>query len=74
MEQFSFVFTVFFMLLGPIKLIPSFAGLTRGLDNGFKRDVAIRGVLIASALCVFVALALLGLFLFVTILIHREVF
>jgi multiple antibiotic resistance protein len=57
MEQFSFIFTVFFMLLGPLKLIPAFAGLMRGADVRFKRDVAIRGVVIASALCVFVALA-----------------
>ena len=45
------------MLLGPVKLIPSFAGLTRGADRRFKRDVAIRGVVVASALCAFVALA-----------------
>ena len=45
------------MLLGPVKLIPLFAGLTRGADIRFKRAVAIRAVLIASALCVFVALA-----------------
>ena len=57
MEQFSFIFTIFFMLLGPVKLIPSFGGLTRGADRQFKRDVAIRGVVIASALCAFVALA-----------------
>jgi multiple antibiotic resistance protein len=57
MDQLSFVFTIFFMLLGPIKLIPSFAGLTRGADAWFKRDVAIRGTVIASALCAFVALA-----------------
>jgi multiple antibiotic resistance protein len=57
MEEFSFIFTIFFMLLGPLKLIPSFAGLTRSADVPFKRSVAIRGVLIASALCVFVALA-----------------
>ena len=57
MDQFSFIFTVFFMLLGPVKLIPSFGGLTRGADPQFKRDVAIRGVVVASALCAFVALA-----------------
>jgi len=57
MEQFSFIFTIFFMLLGPIKLIPSFAGLTRGADARFKRDVAIRGAMIASTLCAFVGLA-----------------
>ena len=57
MEQFSFIFTIFFMMLGPVKLIPSFAGLTRGADVRFKRAVAIRGAVIASALCAFVALA-----------------
>jgi multiple antibiotic resistance protein len=57
MDQFSFIFTVFFMLLGPVKLIPAFAGLTRGADTQFKRDLAIRGAVIASVLCAFVALA-----------------
>lgn len=56
MEQFSFIFTIFFMLLGPIKLIPTFATLTRGTDLPFKRSVAIGGSVIASVLCVFVAL------------------
>lgn len=57
MERFSFVFTIFFMLLGPVKIIHAFAGLTRGTDLRFKRAVAIRGALIASALCAFVVLA-----------------
>jgi len=57
MEQFSFILVVFFMLLGPLKLIPPFAGLTQGADVQFKRDVATRSVVIASALCVLVALA-----------------
>jgi len=57
MEHLSFVFTIFFMLLGPIKLIPSFGGLMQGADARFKREVAIRGVAIAAALCAFVALA-----------------
>jgi len=57
MDQFSYIFTIFFMLLGPVKLIPSFAGLTRGANDRFKRDVAIRSAVIASVLCAFVALA-----------------
>lgn len=57
MSQFSFIFTVFFMLLGPIKLIPSFSAVTRGADSRFKRRVAIWGAVIASLLCAFVALA-----------------
>jgi len=55
MEQFAFIFTTFFMLLGPLKLIPVFAGLTQGADVRFKRSVAIWGTVIAVALCVFVA-------------------
>jgi multiple antibiotic resistance protein len=57
MELFPFIFTVFFMLLGPIKLIPLFAGLTTGMDIRFKRGVAVRGAMVAAALCAFVALA-----------------
>jgi multiple antibiotic resistance protein len=57
MEQFSFILTIFFMLLGPVKLIPSFGALTRGADRQFKRAVAIRGAVVASALCAIVALA-----------------
>jgi len=57
MEEFSFILTVFFMLLGPAKLVPSFAGLTQCMDGRFKRRVAIRGAVIASVLCAFVALA-----------------
>jgi multiple antibiotic resistance protein len=57
MENFSFVFTVFLMLLGPIKLIPSFAGLMQGSEVQLKKAVAVRGAVIASVLCAFVALA-----------------
>jgi len=48
MEQFSFVLTLFFMLLGPIKLLPAFAAATAGSDESFKRSVAIRAFLVAS--------------------------
>jgi multiple antibiotic resistance protein len=61
MEEFSFIFTVFFMLLGPLKLISSFSGLMQGADSRFKRDVAIWATLIAAVLCAFVALAGEGL-------------
>jgi multiple antibiotic resistance protein len=56
MENLSLVFTVFFMLLGPLKVIPAFARVTRGADAGFKRAVAIRAALIASVLCALIAL------------------
>ncbi|MBK8869732.1 MAG: MarC family protein [Elusimicrobia bacterium] len=53
----AFVITIFFTLLGPIKIIPAFAGLTQGTDQKFKRAVAVRGALLASALCAFIVLA-----------------
>jgi len=56
LEQFPFVLTVFFMLLGPFKIIGPFAALTRGTDKTFKRGVAVRGTLIAMAICAFAAL------------------
>lgn len=57
MDQMSFAFTVFFMLLGPLKLIPSFSAATKGADVPFKRSVAVWAAVLASALCAFVALA-----------------
>ncbi len=57
MEQFSFVFTIFIVLLGPIKLIPAFAGVVGSSDEKFSRALAIYSFLIASAIVAFVALA-----------------
>ena len=57
MEHLAFIFTVFFMLLGPIKIIPVFVGLTKSADDSFKRALAIRAALIASILVLFVAVA-----------------
>jgi multiple antibiotic resistance protein len=56
MDQFSFVFTIFFMLLGPLKIIPAFAGVTRGADDQFSRALAIRAAVIASIVVAVVAL------------------
>jgi multiple antibiotic resistance protein len=49
LENASFVFTVSFMLLGPLKIIPAFIRLTRNRDRPFKRELAIKASLIASA-------------------------
>lgn len=57
MESLSFVFTISFMLLGPLKLIPGFLKLTRETDRSFKRELAIKGSLIASATVGFAAVA-----------------
>jgi multiple antibiotic resistance protein len=57
MEHLAFILTIFFTLLGPIKIIPTFVELTRNADVQFKQALAIRASLIASALVFFVALA-----------------
>lgn len=57
MDQLSFVFTIFFMLLGPVKLLPAFSQVARGRDNHFQRTLAIRTILITAVMVAFVALA-----------------
>jgi multiple antibiotic resistance protein len=57
MERYSFVFTILFMLLGPIKAIGPFAAVTRDRDVGFQRAVAIRATLISGALMAFMTFA-----------------
>jgi multiple antibiotic resistance protein len=56
MERESFILTIFFLTLGPIKIIASFAKLTHSFDLKFKREVAVKGILVASGICLFVAL------------------
>lgn len=52
----TFVFTIFFLTLGPIKIISAFGKLTQGMTLKFKREVAIKGILIALAICLYVVL------------------
>jgi multiple antibiotic resistance protein len=51
----SYVYTIFFLLLGPLKIIPDFLKLTRGTDSAFKRDLAIKASLFSSVIVFFVA-------------------
>jgi len=51
----SYVYTIFFLLLGPLKIIPDFLKLTRGTDRAFKRDLAIKASLFSSVIVFFVA-------------------
>jgi len=55
MEQFPFVITISFMLLGPVKLIPTFAQVTRGRDGKFQGALALRTVLITAVIVALVA-------------------
>lgn len=57
MQNFSLVFTAFFILLGPVKIIPAFAQLTQGADARYKRALAGWGAAFALGIAAFVALA-----------------
>lgn len=52
----SFVFTVLFLLLGPIKLLAGFGAVTQGRDESFTRAVALRASAIGLVVVAFVAL------------------
>ncbi|WP_051469976.1 MarC family protein [Fischerella sp. PCC 9605] len=56
METEEFIFTIFFLTLGPIKIIPAFANLTQAMELKFKRELAIKGIAIATAICLYVFL------------------
>jgi multiple antibiotic resistance protein len=57
MDQISFIFTILFVLLGPLRIISPFDLLTREMDDQLTRAVALRAALIASSVCLFVGLA-----------------
>jgi small neutral amino acid transporter SnatA (MarC family) len=61
MERTAFSFTILFMLLGPIKVVPGFARAMQGADAALKRKVAVYAALLASAMCGFVLLSGQGL-------------
>lgn len=54
MEREGFIFTILFLTLGPVKIIPAFAKLTQPMPLKFKREVARKGILIAIAICLYV--------------------
>lgn len=54
MDHFGFVFTIAFVLLGPIRLIAPFARLTRGRTPADRHAAALWGALFATAICAFV--------------------
>lgn len=56
MEREGFIFTIFFLTLGPVKIIPAFAKLTQSMPLKFRQEVAVKGILIATAMCLYVAL------------------
>jgi multiple antibiotic resistance protein len=56
LEQPLKFFVVFFVVVEPVSLIPLFSGLTQGANEGYKRRMAIRAVLVAAAILVLFAL------------------
>jgi multiple antibiotic resistance protein len=52
----AYVATIFFLLLGPIKIIPAFASITSNTDAHFRRELAITGTLVATVICAIVVL------------------
>ena len=52
LQQFIKFFVVFFVVVEPVSLAPLFAGLTTGASDGYKRKMACRSVLIASAILI----------------------
>ncbi len=56
MQIEEFVLTIFFLTLGPVKIIPGFASLTKAMELKRKRELAIKGIAIASAICLYVFL------------------
>ena len=46
--RLSYIFTVFFLMLGPFKIIHPFAKLTAAADNKLSRNIALRATLFSS--------------------------
>lgn len=58
----SFVFAIFFVTLGPLKIIPPFFFATHGMETHEKRSLAIKSTLLAAVILVataFIAVSLL---------------
>ncbi|MBS0365704.1 MAG: NAAT family transporter [Proteobacteria bacterium] len=56
LEQPLKFFVVFFVVVEPISLIPLFSGLTAGAATAFKRRMAVKAVLVATAILLLFAL------------------
>jgi multiple antibiotic resistance protein len=57
----SYVFTIFFITMGPLRAVPTFARITAGIAPTDRRSLAWRGVLVATAVMLAVALVCAGI-------------
>jgi multiple antibiotic resistance protein len=55
MEHQSFIFTIFFLTFGPLRIIGPYAQLTKKVTPEFKKKVAIKASLIALGICLYIA-------------------
>jgi len=55
MEHQSFIFTIFFLTFGPLRIIGPYAQLTKQVTPEFKKKVAIKASLIALGICLYIA-------------------
>jgi multiple antibiotic resistance protein len=54
----AFIFTVFMLTLGPIKTTPAFFAMTQGRTPKAERDLAIKGTMAATAICLLIAIVM----------------
>ena len=54
----AFIFTVFMLTLGPIRTAPAFFAMAQGQTPKAERDLAIKGTIAATAVCLLVATAM----------------
>jgi multiple antibiotic resistance protein len=58
--ELGYVFTIFFLTLGPIKTIPAFHVLTRAAEPADRRALALRATLLATGISVAIAIVMRG--------------
>ncbi len=56
MEQFSYIFTIFFITIGPLKIIPLFYGMTIELDEKSLKKLALKGTWFSLIIILLLAL------------------
>lgn len=56
MDHLHFIFAIFFMLLGPIKILPVFVKLTKDREPAYARKAAIQATVFAFIICLFLML------------------
>ncbi len=56
----AFVFTIFMITLGPIKTVPAFFAMSEGQSPEAARVLAIKGMIVATAISLLIALVMTG--------------